>query len=321
MTPKAVWAAAIALFLAAPAAAAPDVDRDGMLREHLWQQVRRLPPGERPRVGLVLSAGAVRGLAHVGVIHVLEDAGFPVDVVAGTSMGAVIGALYAGGLGPDGLWEFGTSMRMDSGSNLSKVRLLQLMLADKLLSSKNTERELIAAIGDQRFDQLKKPFACVAMDIRTGEKVVFRDGAVAPAVRASMSMPGVFQPVNYRHRYLVDGGVVDHIPVDAAKLLGAEWVIASVTLGDFSRTLPDSVLETLEQVFDIRGAVLARRQRREADAVIAPRVGEYRFYEVDKSEEIMEKGVEAAKAGIDESKDRLILYTLPRLWKRWVEKP
>ncbi|MFC1679320.1 patatin-like phospholipase family protein [Elusimicrobiota bacterium] len=312
--------AALSLLLAAPPApeANPHEESDAMLREHLWQQVRRLPAEKRPRVGLVLSAGAVRGLAHIGVIHVLEDAGFPVDVVAGTSMGAVIGALYAGGFELERLWEFGATLRMGSGSNLSGIRLLQLMLADKLLSSKNAERELVEAIGDVRFDQLDKPFACVAMDIRTGEKVVFRDGLVAPAVRASMTMPGVFQPVHYRHRYLVDGGVVDHIPADAAKLLGAEWVIASVTLGDFSRTLPRNVLETLEQIFDIRGALLARDQRREADAIIDPDVGQFHFFEIERSEEIMEKGVEAAKAGMDGAKDGLILFTLPRLLEGWV---
>jgi NTE family protein len=311
----ALAAAALAVLpLRAAAAATPS---DKLLREHLWREVRRMPAAERPKVGLVLSAGAVRGLAHIGVIRVLEDAGFPIDVVAGTSMGAVVGALYAGGLDKDGLWEFGSTLRIDTGNNMSRVRLLQLILADKLLSSAKTERRLKAVIGDVRFDQLRKAFACVAMDIRTGEKIIFRDGPVAPAVRASTNLPGIFQPVLYPHRYLVDGGVVDYVPVDVAKLLGAEWVLASVTEGDFSRTSPTNVLMTLEQVIDIRGSLLSRQQRKVADIVIEPEVGEYEFYQIEKSGEVMGKGVEAAKKRVEEAKESLILFTLPRLIRRW----
>ncbi|MFH1726139.1 MAG: patatin-like phospholipase family protein [Elusimicrobiota bacterium] len=314
------WAAAaLALFLAvvAEAEAAPYIDSDSLLREHLWQQVRDLPAGERPKVGLVLSAGAVRGLAHIGVIHVLEDAGFPIDVVVGTSMGAVVGALYAGGAGAGRLWEIGTSIRLNTGSDLGKFRLFQLLINDSLLSTKNMEAFLQASIGDKRFDQIPKPFACVAMDLRTGEKVVFRDGPLAPAVRASASVPGVFEPVQYRHRYLVDGGVIDYIPVDAAKLLGAEWILASVTEGDFSKSLPTNVLLSLMQVIDIRGAMLSRQQRREADVLIEPDVGDIRSYDVDRIREAIEKGMEAAKRGIPEAKESLIIFSLPRLWKRW----
>lgn len=309
--------AVTALALLPVGSAAAPASSDKLLREHLWREVRSLPASERPQVGLVLSAGAVRGLAHIGVIRVLEDAGFPIDIVAGTSMGAVIGALYSGGLDKEGLWEFGSTLRIDTGNNMSRVRLLQLILADKLLSSAKTERRLQAAIGDLRFDQLRKVFACVAMDIRTGEKIIFRDGMVAPAVRASTNLPGIFQPVLYRHRYLVDGGVVDYVPVDVAKLLGAEWVLASVTEGDFSRTSPTNVLMTLEQVIDIRGSLLSRQQRRVADIVIEPEVGQYEFYQIEKSGEVMGKGVEAAKKRIEEAKQSLILFTLPRLVKRW----
>jgi len=303
----------LSALLFVPAFSQPPLEPDALLREHLWQQVRRLPPGKRPRVGLVLSGGAVRGLAHIGVLHVLEDAGFPVDYVAGVSMGAVVGALYSSGYGLPRMWDFGLSLRLGSGSNLSKIRLLSLILSDKLLSSEETERMLGETIGDRRFDQLPKPFACVAMDIRTGEKIVFRDGPVAPAVRASMNLPGIFEPVLYRHRYLVDGGVVDYIPVDVARLLGAEWIMASVTAGDFSTSVPSSVLGTLQQVIDIRGGLLARELRKEADVLLEPDVGRYRFYDVEHTETIMEKGVEAAKAGLLRAQEDLILKTLPRM--------
>lgn len=292
---------------------------DALLREHLWRELRGLPKESRPTVGLVLSAGAVRGVAHVGVIQVLEDAGFPIDVVAGTSMGAVVGSFYASGLGMEALNTFPQHLTLSSGSNLDKVRLLQLLLNDSLLSNEKFEQVMRKWIGDKRFDQTEKPFACVAMDLRTGEKIIFREGPLAPAVRASWSLPGLFKPVHYRHRYLVDGGVVDYIPVDAAKLLGAEWIIASVTEGDFTKTNPTNVLFTLEQIFDIRGRFLSREQKKQAHIVIEPDVGDVRFYHVERARSVMEKGMLAAHARIQDAKESLILYSLPRLWETWLK--
>ncbi|PCI40729.1 MAG: hypothetical protein COB53_00095 [Elusimicrobia bacterium] len=293
---------------------------DALLRDHLWRQVQTLEPGQRPRVGLVLSAGSVRGLAHIGVIHVLHDAGFPIDIVAGTSMGAVIGSFFSGGYSMEKMWSVGAKMRMNSGNNFSKIRLISLILNDQLLSSAPLEKLLNDGLGDRRFDQLDKPFACVAMDISTGEKIIFRDGPLAPAVRASMNMPGIFKPVLYRHRYLVDGGVVDYVPVDAAKLLGAEWILASVTEGDYSNDTPTNVLGALEQVIDIRGAILSRQQRREADYLIEPEVGKIAYYDVSRSVEVMERGMRAARKQLQGAKDNYILRSLPGLWSHWKPK-
>lgn len=307
----------LALALAAGPAAARTVGPDALLRESLFGEVKRLPAGERPVVGLVLSAGAVRGMAHVGVLQVLEDAGFPVDVIAGTSMGAFVGAFAAAGTGAARLRELASKVTLSTGSDLNKVRLISMLLSDSLLSSAGMEKVLTAELGDKRFDQLPRPFACVAMDIRTGEKVIFRDGPVAPAVRASANLPGIFKPVAYRHRWLVDGGVVDYVPVDAARLLGAEWVLASVTEGDFTYTNPTNVLLTLEQVIDIRGSILSRQQRREADALIEPSVGDVSFYETSRIPEVIIGGMTAAAKGLPAAKESLALYSMPRLWRRW----
>lgn len=307
-------AAALALLAPAPAGASP---YDDLLREHLWVQTRALPAGERPRVGLVLSAGSVRGLAHVGVLQVLEDAGFPVDVVAGTSMGAVVGALYSAGVDMARLRTLPKHLSLSSGNNLSAVRLIALLLRDSLLSTEKFEDVLADWIGEMRFDQTLKPFACVAMDLRTGERVVFRHGPLALAVRASMNLPGIFKPVAYRHRYLVDGGVVDYIPVSAAKLLGAEWILASVTEGDFTRTRPSNVFLTLQQIFDIRGSILSRRQREEADVVIEPALGDVDILDVERAQEAMEKGMLAARAKLEPAQEAYILATLPRLIMKW----
>jgi len=312
--------AALCLVALAPGTAAAPRS-DALLREHLWRQVQALPKNERPKVGLVLSAGAVRGVAHVGVIQVLEDAGFPIDVVAGTSMGAVVGAFYSAGIGMTALRTFPQHMTLSSGSDLSKMRLFQLLINDSMLSNKKFEEIMRKWVGDIRFDQTTKPFACVAMDLRTGEKIIFREGPLAPAVRASWSMPGMFEPVHYRHRYLVDGGVVDYIPVDAAKLLGAEWIIASVTQPDFTKSQPKNVLTTLLQIFDIRGTILAREQMAQAHVVIEPDVGDVSFYDVERAPEVMVKGMRAASRHLQAAKESFILYTLPKMWKRWLPQP
>jgi NTE family protein len=307
----------LALLAAAPASAETDLSADALLRAHLWREVRTAPLERRPKVGLVLSAGSLRGTAHVGVITVLEEAGFPIDVVAGTSMGAVVGSMYAGGLSPARLWKVASGVTIDSGNNLSGRRLISLVLFDKLLSSEKTALSIRKELGDVRFDQMKKPFACVSMDIFTGEAIIFRDGDVATAVRASMNLPGIFSPLEYRHRYLVDGGVVDYIPVDAARLLGAEWTIASITENDYTAVRPKSVLDSLEQVIDIRGSFLSREQRKQADFLIEPQVGNIGMFEANRIPEAMEKGVIAAAKKLDGAEESLILASIPKLAPAW----
>ncbi len=311
----------LALASATTAAAAPDLSAAALLPAPLWRGVRAAPAGRRPQVGRVLSAGSLRGTAHVGVIKVLDNAGFPIDVVAGTSMGAVVGSLYAGGLPVDRLWEIASSVKIDSGSNLSNRRLISLVLFDKLLSSENTENQVRTWLGGMRFDQTKKPFACVAMDVYTGEAIVFRDGDVATAVRASMNLPGIFQPLEYRHRFLVDGGVVDYIPVDAARLLGAQWTIASVTENDYTAVRPKSVLDSLEQVIDIRGSYMSREQRKQVSFLIEPPVGDIGMFEDKRIPEAMEKGVIAASRRLQGAEESLILASIPLLAADWAPAP
>ena len=305
------------LLLAAPAYAAPDLSADALLRDHLWREVRQAPAHRRPKVGLVLSAGSLRGVAHVGVIQALEDAGFPIDTVAGTSMGAVMGAMYASGVPLKRLRDFASTIKVGSGNNLNSARLISLLLFDKLLSSENTELMLRKGLGDIRFDQTLKPFACVAMDVYTGEAIIFRDGDVAKAVRASMNLPGIFRPLEYRHRFLVDGGVVDYIPVDAARLLGAEWTLASVTETDYTTSRPENVLESLLQVIDIRGAYLSQQQRKQADFLIEPPVGDIGMFEDHRINEAIEKGVITASARLEAAKESLILASVPKLTDGW----
>ncbi len=176
---------------------------------------------------------------------------------------------------------------------------------------------LHSGLGAMRFDQTKKPFACVSMDVYTGEAIIFKEGDLASAVRASMNLPGIFQPLEYRHRFLVDGGVVDYIPVDVARLLGAQWTLASVTENDYTATRPKSVLDSLEQVIDIRGAYLSREQRKQADFVIEPPVGDIGMLEQKRIPEALEKGVIAAAKRLTAAEESLILASIPLLAADW----
>ncbi len=309
-----------ALALATPSFAAADLSSEALLRDHLWREVRQAPVGRRPKVGLVLSAGSLRGVAHVGVIQALEDAGFPIDVVAGTSMGAVMGSMYASGMPVKKIHDFAATIKVDSGNDLSKTHLISMLLFDKLLSSEKTEIMLRQGLGSIRFDQTLKPFACVSMDVYTGEAIIFRDGDVASAVRASMNLPGIFRPLEYRHRFLVDGGVVDYIPVDAARLLGAEWILASVTETDFTTARPENVLESLMQVIDIRGSYLSRQQRKQADFLIEPPVGDIGMFEDHRVGEAMDKGTITASARLQAAEESLIMSSIPKLADGWGAK-
>ncbi len=213
-----------------------------------------VPGAERPRIGLVLSGGGARGAAHIGVIRALEEMKIPIDAVAGTSMGAVVGGLYAAGLSGDEIEEVfrtldwkdlfqdraprkdlvyrrkqddrsflasgGLGIRADDGVVLP----LGLVQGQKITQVLRTSTMRVADVQD--FDRLPTPFRALATDLETGDAVVLRSGDLATVLRASMSAPGVLAPVEIGGRLLVDGGVVDNLPVDLVKEMGVDIVIA-----------------------------------------------------------------------------------------------
>ncbi len=333
MIPLSALALAAAVAFAAPEARTPSPEArtpaapslafhhqdDELLLNYLWEELTTLPPGRRPRVGLTLSGGASRGFAHVGVIANLEYAGFPIDLVTGTSMGSLVGVAYANDVPLAHMNELARTADLRQGTDLSAVKVLELFLSDHLLSTKKIEKYVHDNVGDVTFDKLKKPFACVATDIKTGEKIVFREGPVAPAVRASMNIPGIFSPVEYRHRYLVDGGVVDFIPVDIARQMGADWVLASVTEGDYTRSTLPNVLFMLEQVIDISGTIVMRTSLARADFTISPDVGRIRIYEFERAHEALDEGRLAGRKRVREAQRSLALFSIPWLKREWLK--
>ncbi len=288
--------------------------KDGeMLRELMWDKLVQTKPPARPSVGLALSGGGARGFAHTGVLEALDYADFPVDYVSGTSMGSVIGGLYASGMSVPDIWKFSrATSTIRASKDFRRIKVLSLLITNKLITPTYITRFIEENLGSLTFEKLKKPFSCVAMDFRTGEKIIFSDGPLAVAVRASVNLPGIFAPVEYRHRYLVDGGVADFIPVDAARLLGADWVMASVTAG-ISNELPENVLTSLLQVIDIRGSMLAASEEKEADFVIKPDVGEVKMADFDHCQEAGKAGLIEAAKRIDAARESYLIFSAPRL--------
>ncbi len=308
MTPALRAAALTALLCLPSSAGASSADRrEALIRDILWEELVRLPAGERPVVGVALSGGGARGFAHTGVLEALLYAGFPIDRVSGTSMGSVIGAFYASGMPMSGIWDFGRrTSELKLAKDFGGLSLLKLMLTEKPISPKYITQVIEDNLGGRYFSDLKIPFACVAMDFRTGEKIVFDEGPLSIAVRASVNLPGIFAPVEYRHRYLVDGGVVDFIPIDAARAIGAEWVLASVTENSVDE-MPSNVLPSLLQVIDIRGSILAASQEKEADFVVKPSAGGIKVADFERCAEAGELGRAAAWEAMDRARSSYIL--------------
>ena len=171
------------------------------------------------RVGLALGGGAARGFAHVGVLHALELAEIPVHCIAGTSVGSVVGALYAAGLDSDELLQIALSFRWSK-----VVRLIWPRRG--LVSFSKLESYISRAIGDVTFSELAMPYAAMAADLATGQQVVLAEGRVARAVHASCAVPGMVTPVEVGGRPLVDGGIVNNLPISIVRGLGADVVIA-----------------------------------------------------------------------------------------------
>ncbi len=318
MKKKRAWLACLFLgLLAGPAGALSVSTEDDILRQWMWERFIQLPPSQRPGIGLALSAGGVRGFAHVGVLEVLNNAGLPVDKLTGTSMGAVVGGFYAAGLPTDKLWELGEHITINTITpDLNVMGLWRFLFQKKLPTSANLSKFFEDRLGNIQFEQLAIPFSCSAMDVKTGERVVFNSGPLSVAVRASMNLPGVFEPVPYRHRALVDGAVIDYLPVESVRNMGADYVIASVTPLDFSSRMPSSILGYVNRVNDVRAAAMIEEAAKKADFVITNRVLDIGTLELTKLHAAGEVGVKEAYKNLTALQEDLLLFALPYVFKK-----
>lgn len=192
----------------------------------------------RPKIGLALGSGAARGLAHIGVLKTLTEADIPIDVITGTSMGAFIGAMYAAGV-PVAQMEK-VALEIDW---LSMARLIDPALPTSGLSY---GKKLAAFMADllpvRAFEDLRLPFAVTATDINTGEAIIIKQGDLLEALRASLAFPGIFAPVRFGRRFLVDGGLCNPIPTDATHNLGADKIIGVCTIPAIIKQTPETFL-------------------------------------------------------------------------------
>ena len=284
-------------------------DEETFVSHYFWQKFTKLSPPRRPKIALVLGGGGARGLAHIGVLKVLDEEKVPVDIVVGTSVGALVGSLYAAGVPLQKIEKLGENIGWNDLSDITETGIIKMLLTGHLLSTEKMEKFIAENIGPKRFDELEKPFACVATDLVTGERIVFREGEIGPAVRASSTIPGIFDPVEYRHRYLVDGGLLDNIPVDIARMMGADIIVAVVVSADFSRNDVSNVYMVLVQAIYIQGKAMDVERMHEADFVIKPNVSGVSAVDLGHSSECIDGGVVATRRVVAELKNLLMERT------------
>ncbi|AZZ45065.1 hypothetical protein C1896_09160 [Pseudomonadaceae bacterium SI-3] len=282
----------------------------------------------QPRTGLVLSGGAARGLAHIGVLKALEEQGVQIDAIAGTSMGAVIGGLYAAGYSVDELEKLALELdwqqvlsddppredipfrrKQDDRDFLVKRKLSfrddgSLGLPLGVIQGQNLalllERLLVHASDIRDFDRLPIPFRAVATDIANDKKVIFRSGHLPQAIRASMSIPAVFAPVEIDGRLLVDGGMVDNVPMDVARDMGVDRLIV-VDIG--TPLLPREQLLTVVDVLNQSITMMTRRNSeaqlatlRPEDLLVQPMLAAFGSTDFGRAEQLIDAGYRAADA-------------------------
>jgi NTE family protein len=263
------------------------------------------PAPSRPlKVGLALGGGAARGFAHIGVIKALEAQGIVPDVVVGTSAGSVVGALYAAGNNGFALHKLALAMDEAAISDWS-VPLFAKVTG--VIKGEAIQNYVNRAVHNVPLEKLKIPFGAVATDINSGQAVLFQRGNTGIAVRASSSVPGVFQPVRIGSRLYVDGGLVSPVPVRFARQMGADFVIA-VNISAQPEMQPatgTSTLDMLLQTFSIMGQSINQYELKDADIVIQPSLGAMKGSDFDSRNLAILAGEQAATAALPMIRQKL----------------
>jgi len=295
---------------------------------------------EKLKVGLALGGGGARGLAHIGVLKVLERENIPIDLITGTSMGAIIGGVYALKKDISAIekiaekyskisefnidFSFSEKERKDKPFFLKKMSdflkkgyILNLELRRKYINDGEGLRKVIEElVNNNTFEDTQIPFAVAAADLVKGEKVIIKRGKLFDALLASASIPGMFPPVILDKKILVDGGIVDVVPIEAAQSLGANFVIAvSVSQTIKKREEFNNAVEIFFRSDSITSAELRKLQLSFADVVITPKVGRFHWSDFSKPEKCVREGEIAAQNAISELKKKL-KKVKPSWWKR-----
>ncbi len=245
------------------------------------------PPPKPAKIALVLGAGSSKGFAHIGVLKILESNKIPIHMIVGTSVGSVIGCLYAYGYDAFQLQKLSFS--------IEKGDIVDLILPENgFIKGEKLEEWVNKTLKNTFIEELKIPFYAVATDIQSGQEVAFESGNTGMAVRASSSIPGVFRPVRIGDRMYVDGGVVSPVAVDVAKRFGADIVIAVDISAGVERVYPQNTIETILQSFNVMYEKLASLQLTKADVVVKPKVAHIGSADFSKRHEAILEGEKAA---------------------------
>ena len=256
-------------------------------------------PSSGKRIGLVLSGGAMRGAAHLGVLQVLDEAGIQPDMVVGVSAGSVVGGLYCAGISPTELQKIAKAM--------SWKRLARLIRPDLgFFDISGLETVINELTGHATFQDLKVPFAATAVDILSGQMVIFQEGPLARAIRASCSVPGIFSPMPDGDRLLIDGGALNNLPVSVARDLGVDYLIAVDLLPPpiIPMKRPQNIIEMWSlSVYTIMRARYIDAHM--AHVLIQPDIAHASFIDFGQTDMLVQKGQEAARRYIARIKSDL----------------
>src|SRR3989338_4067581 len=261
-----------------------------------------------PSIGLALGGGVARGLAHVGVLQAMEDNQLFPNCISGTSAGAFVVAMYAFGMPVSEIYERAAKLRWP---NLSSPAVSSLGLA----SNQAIGKIINEVVGRVNIEESIIPLLIVATDIETGEEVVIKKGDLGEAVMASTCLPGIFKPVSRGGRLLVDGGLVDNVPVEPLKKNGIDVVVAVNVSPHGKYRKPVHVIDVMLNVYDIATDTATANKLQMADVVIAPNVASYSRTNLKQLPALYKEGYEATVAAIPKIKEAMRIKTLGRLSK------
>lgn len=243
------------------------------------------------KIGLALGGGGTRGLAHIGIIEVLEREGINIDMIAGTSIGSVIGGLYACGVPLKYIEGIADVLEWDNITDITFPRI-GLIKGNKFLSFTKV------ITGHKNFDELDIPFSAVCCDIETGEKIIISSGSVADAIRASISLPGIYVPYYHKERLLVDGGIVEKIPISTVKMMGADIIIAVDVGKEDIRTEVNNIFDVLFNTFDIMHKQFNSLRELNADIIIKPSLDNISSFDLENVDKCINAGKKAAEKSL-----------------------
>ncbi len=250
----------------------------------------------RPRLGLALGGGFARGIAHIGILRVFRDHNIPIDVLAGTSVGALVGAAYAAGTSPEEMERVAINTRF---RDFGRWRVSRMGMA----SNERLEHYLHRFTTAGRFEDLKIPFAILATDLIGGESVYFTHGEIGPALRASCAYPGLFIPVEYQNHLLVDGFLSGMVPSEAARHLGADVVVGVYLEPGLLHSRPRNTIEIIGRSFSIIQGNSIGKWRRSTDLIIEPKVTHILWDDFARAPEIVAAGEQAARVALPEIRE------------------